>query len=459
MTRQRRIFTLLFLLIGSLQMPLGHADNVKTLTLSCPIPLDSPLGNIARDLYREALKPFGYQVKFVFANTTEELQLLAEEKVDGSCGRAKSIKQLTNTLDHLVQADVPSINVNFYEVRLAQPQPRANPDAPERTAIIRDSRVLESLLTKQANTRIVRFTTEQQILQALLLGQVERAVIVEMATLPDRQRPQDNPDLQLTHFYSMPIHALMLKRHQNVVTLLNRRIPIVLPKLHQRREQRQHIPDQRFDKTLDMVCHVPLDSKIARSAMRIYTRALEQLNYNLAVRYIPRQRATEELIQGRADLDCGRLDYYQHSIGQHAFKIPLPVSSINLHVYGLSPAVTIDNFSDLEPTDRVVYVKGSYLVEKHLQNTGVRLQSAATPNHALKMLINGSVDYYVGFHEETEISIRNGRFNNRIHNLGQLAEEPLYAYLHRKHQALKLKLEHVLQKVAQELQQESLTAH
>ncbi|MEC8427847.1 MAG: hypothetical protein VXZ35_05435, partial [Pseudomonadota bacterium] len=347
------------------------------------------MGLYTQALYRDALEPFGYNIEFIQVTATKELELLADERVDGSCGRAKQIKQLTDTLNQTLQTRVPSFSANYYEVRLIQPPIPAQADGQTVTALINDNLVLESLLRKNHKTTLLRVDNEREALAALESGAAQRAILIDLDTLASGPSLKTNPDLHLTHFYSMPVHTVLLNHHSAVVELLDRRIPAVQAKLNEHPPHIRSATSGGFDRTLDMVCHIPLDSDFAKRTIRLYDQALQKLQYNLSVRYVPRKRALEELRSGRTDLDCGRLAYFQHKVQQHAIQIPVPVGTVNLHAYGLDPTINISSFADLEPSDRVVYVKGSLFIADHLQQAQVSLLASSNPVSALKLLMEG----------------------------------------------------------------------
>jgi len=155
---------------------------------------------------------------------------------------------------------------------------------------------------------------------------------------------------------------------------------------------------------------------------------------------MPHSRVGFELEQGRIDGDCARARIYS-SQHKNIFFVRSWVTPRKIHAYQVSAFATDFNPRTDLKDKRIVFICGTLIINKFLQENQLTSTSVTTQRQAIKMVAGGHADVLIGFRGPVEGVLDALKLSDKFHKQPISAEIPIYIALHKRHQHLKHALE------------------
>lgn len=265
-----------------------------------------------------------------------------------------------------------------------------------------------------------------------------------------------------SQFDTFKRHGLVF--HRSLLTIpvhlqLNRQYKHLLPELSRAIIQRKaESPYPEYDLGalkkrghwhIVFSCTLPPKFQAFAEIENFYRRAFARVGYQFSMTSLPRAREIAELLSGRLDGSCARIDSaaYRHNKAI----IRLPVSVMQSSPQLISHIPKIRSLRDIPQHESLAYVRGSSIAANILKGErDLTLTEVTSGEIGLKMLMGKRIDYLLD--NSVVLTTLLKEFYTDIplyrHNVGPVAE--LYPFINSKHGHL---AERLTQEIENELQQ------
>ena len=203
-----------------------------------------------------------------------------------------------------------------------------------------------------------------------------------------------------------------------------------------------------YTKKIVFSAGTPLDNYQARVITPLLKEAFKRNNIEFEVISSPSLRSLKLSNQGRVDGELHRV-YEFHAITSNKYSNLIRIESQLLSVWLTAfstEKIALEHWTDLKKY-HVGYYRGRKNVESILNNIlpKEQIHSVTTDIQAFKMLSTGRTDIVISESREGNSVIKNNKAYSDIFEIAKIQETKIYAYIHKKHKALALKIANTLE--------------
>jgi len=178
------------------------------------------------------------------------------------------------------------------------------------------------------------------------------------------------------------------------------------------------------------------------------TNVWNGLGYEVKLQHMPHSRVAFELEQGRIDGDCARALVYSEQ-DKNVFYVRSWVTPRYIHAFQMTEFATdFDPRTDLKDK-RIVFIRGTRIINKFLQEHQLAGVAVTTQKQAIKMVAGGHADVLIGFSAPVEGALGTFKFSGKLHKQPISDQILLYIAVHKRHRHLKSKLEEQISRCCQ----------
>ncbi len=206
-------------------------------------------------------------------------------------------------------------------------------------------------------------------------------------------------------------------------------------------------------KKMILVYLVPKEAFLGKWFNLIYTEAFQRMGLEFEYRQYPGKRCSVLADAGRVDGEIARIYTYAET---HPDLIRVEESPVTVKFLALATdtSITLDRWESLRGADyHIVGIRGVKKLQEKLPGLIKEEQLTLVGEWAqgLKMLISGRADIFIDVNFGAPTLLNTDAFKDSgIQVVGLMEENPTYAYLHKKHEALAPKLATVLKEMKEE---------
>lgn len=214
-----------------------------------------------------------------------------------------------------------------------------------------------------------------------------------------------------------------------------------------------------------MVTGQPETTYEGRWQRRAYQEAFRRIGIPLEVETMPTERMTAMVDSGAVDGQFGRVRAYADTHPEQV-RVDEPMYEVGFALWVSNPQLTLSRLQDLSATSLIgVYRRGVELCQRSLSPlvASERLFSVATEHDALRMVLNGRVDYFCEIDAALQNALGSPEFKGAaVRPLLTIGDRiAIYPYLSRKQAEMAPRLAAVLKAmkaegVLERLRQEAL---
>ncbi len=183
-----------------------------------------------------------------------------------------------------------------------------------------------------------------------------------------------------------------------------------------------------------MISTTNYSDKLSRYAALIQ-QAYANIGIKVSVEYMPGERSIQFANQGKTDGELLRFDI----VTQHykfLRKVPVAIQVISIDAFG-KRQLKVSDWKSLKPY-LIGYVRGHKIIERQLE--GYKTSPVTNITQAYSQLDKGWVDIVLHNSIQSMQIIQQMNLQDRIHRLAVIVEQPLYHFVHQKHEHLIPKL-------------------
>ena len=210
-------------------------------------------------------------------------------------------------------------------------------------------------------------------------------------------------------------------------------------------------------KKLTFVSSRPINHKITRRLILVYTEALKRLNIEFKYLGVPAKRASLYSSQGVVDGELSRV-YNYNTRYPNLIRVEEPNHPIKFIAYATDSTILLNGWESLNGTDYMVScLRGIKLCIENVSRVVSKNRIIEVDKHyqSFMMLLKGRIDVFI----DNEARVKEYMDSKEFHFMSQgktvlragiIAETTGHAWLHSKHTTLAPKLAKVLRKMKQE---------
>lgn len=201
-------------------------------------------------------------------------------------------------------------------------------------------------------------------------------------------------------------------------------------------------------KPIRMSIQLPENDAGGKWARTVFTEAFRRLKVPLEIVTLPESRSYSEVISGGIDGELTRAAQYAQS---HPDLVHIQIPSVHINTMAFS-SVPIEGMKDLRnPKLRIDYKIGNAVAQAALKGLepSERISTLGEDLQGFKKLASGRTEVYIGYDASTTAILKtHPALAHKIKYTKVLAVFDVYTFFNPKHKDLALKLEKVLQKMA-----------
>lgn len=179
---------------------------------------------------------------------------------------------------------------------------------------------------------------------------------------------------------------------------------------------------------------------ISQQLTVVYREAFRRLGYAFTLEFHPHARALLDANAGRFDGAAGRVfDLNKNNDYPNLIRVEEPILELAFAAFAVNPAIRVQGWDDLKGKNWFVgYFRGVKFTERNIplyveEQYRVELTD---PEEACRMLAAGRIDLFIEAMEAITPLLETRAEFRAIRNVGIVEKQPMYPYLHTKHQAL-----------------------
>lgn len=388
----------------------------------------------AEKIYRRAFAKLGYRFVMRHATNDEAVKLIRNESVDGDCGRVTHFKELSGLRNTL---SIP----HAYRMAEFSAWRNTNHKLPQNRKDIRigynnNALFIPYYLKDMGYRQSKGYPSTDAMLKALSEGHID--LIMHYHTGMDKLTfpPYDKTVTYHNHILSIPIHGLLLKKHEHLINPLSdiiARQTSISPFRHNDNEIAKPNDDL---KTLYFSCSVPDGNHYFKIINNKLNQAFNVMGYHIDMKSLSRGREIAEFKKGNIDGSCGRTKMFADEIKEYAINLDIPVTTSRFQVWSTKPNPQINQLKDFPYGSKIAVVRGTVSINQKLKGSELLVTQVSSAKTGLQKLANGEVDYYIDILQSAGPQLEQLKSQVPIYQIGGIQGSQIYPLLHIKHKYL-----------------------
>ncbi|WP_390618936.1 hypothetical protein [Maricurvus nonylphenolicus] len=418
--------------------------NAKTMQFVCTGKPHEAGYKYVEKIYRRAFAKLGYQFSMRHATKEDAINLLRSESVDGDCGRVAHFSELsgltnTQSIPHAYRM------VEFSSWAKADHQ---LPSSRKDQVIGYNSNALfiPTYLESMGYKKIQGFNNTDSMIQALVDGDIDLLMHYHVGMPKLKESPYAKKVVYHNHILSVPLHGLLLKKHQHLLRDLSDIIARQTTTSPFKATQAPNQPPKTNLKPLKFSCAIPSSNLYFKVVGDTLNQAFNTMGYHITLQSISRGREIAELKNGNMDGSCGRTNFFANNMQEYVTKLDVPLTKNRFQVWSTTPEAEINSIHDFPPQSSLAVVRGTISVNQKVRQYLPIVKQVNSAHTGLQLLAAGEVDFYVDIIQSAGPSLQHLNSQVPIYLSGSIHGAPVYPMLHRKHIYLQKQATELLRK-------------
>jgi hypothetical protein len=394
-------------------------------------------------IYRRSFALLGYDFSMRHATNKEAVELLRTEQVDGDCGRVAHFAELSGLTNTLSVSH--AYRMIEFSAWTKTGQTIASSRADQRIGYNHNALFIPFYLADMGYGNSVAYESNEAMIKGLINGEVDILMNYHAGMAKLQASPYAEQITYHSHILSVPMHGLLLKKHQHLAQQLSENIARFTKATPYRQAKSNASPERTHLKALTFSCAIPASNQFFIDIGKVLNRAFNDMGYQITLQSMTRAREIAELKNNRVDGSCGRTSVLAENIKEYASKLNVPVTKSRFQVWSTQPDREITHIKQLPPNSKIAVVRGTESLTNILRRYASILISVNTAQAGLQLLAEGKADYYLDIIESAGPQLERISSQVPIYLSGEIQGYSVYPLIHNRHKYLQQQATELLQ--------------
>ncbi|WP_423893986.1 hypothetical protein [Candidatus Pelagadaptatus aseana] len=413
------------------------AEALKPFRLGCVSSPDMPAARYLASVITPVLRREGYRLEMITDAADRLNDMLVRGELDGDCGRWKTfgdelegVVRVEPSFRHegfAIWGDQSLVQASTARLRLGYPR-----------GWVMKSPILETLGYQSLHG----YGDAKALLDAVAAGEIDAFVSYTAAVNKHRDPERHAAVMFHRDIVSLPVYLYLHPRW----TALAEDFAKAIQLKQQQPLYTKEVPDQWFarsERRIVFSCLVPDRYPLFTEFESFYREAFAALGYNFSMISLPRAREIAELLNGRVDGVCARVDVEPFSSANNLQRLDIAVGNITQMV--VSPVPLPEVPIGQLPQGRLGYVRGAQVSLTWLRAFPQMEQIVLNSSESgLKMLAAGRLDYLLDNSVAVNIMFRHLGVDIPLYRKPYGQPVPVYPFLNKRHLGIQQALQEQL---------------